>query len=385
MSKSIIFVTHHLGGIGGVQRVVNQLSKRFACDGNDVTVIGCGVQKGEKYKAEASEYEEILLYNEDIFFDKPWMFFVEKLFSKKLNFILEDKLRKNNDAIVILANPIVYLLMDKIIRKWRGSVTFIGQMHSSAKFVLDSQGLYSVYPFIIKHFYPKLDKILFLTQEDSTIIQDSYLIDSAKMGAIGNPLSNYIHKNEQLVNVNSKVISFVGRLDPVKQVDHVIRAFARVAGEFPDFHLNIYGDGNERASLQSLIRSSGVEKQVHLMGKTDNVEEVYKESLFTLMSSKTEGWGLSIVESLLMGVPVLSYACSPGVSILQSATPEMLVYNGEVELSDKMRYYITNSSELVDIASRGQTHLTTNFSEDKIVEDWYNLFDSIKKSRRYDG
>ena len=76
---------------------------------------------------------------------------------------------------------------------------------------------------------------------------------------------------------------------------------------------------------------------------------------------------------------MLSYACSPGVSILQSATPEMLVYNGEVELSDKMRYYITNSSELVDIASRGQTHLTTNFSEDKIVEDWYNLFDSIKK------
>jgi hypothetical protein len=50
-----------------------------------------------------------------------------------------------------------------------------------------------------------------------------------------------------------------------------------------------------------------------------------------------------------------------------------------------MRYYLTNSSELVDIARRGQTYLTTNFSEDKIVEDWYNLFDSIKKSRRYDG
>ncbi|HEM3485483.1 glycosyltransferase [Streptococcus suis] len=379
MSKRIIFVTHHLGGIGGVQRVVDQLAKRFTCDGNDVTVIGCGVQKGVKHNPKNLEYEEILLYSEDIFFDKPWMFFVEKLFSKKLNNILEDKLSKNNDAIVILANPIVYLLMDNIIRKWRDSATFIGQMHSSAEFVLDSQGLYSVYPFIIKHFYPKLDKILFLTPEDSRIIQDAYTIDSAKMGAIANPLSNYIHKNEQLVNVNNKVISFVGRLDPVKQVDHVIRAFARIAGEFPDIQLKIYGDGNERASLESLIQMSGVEDQVHLMGRTDKVEKVYKDSLFTLMTSKTEGWPLSLVESLLMGVPVLSYACSPGVSILQSATPEMLVYDGEEELAEKMRYYLTNSSELVDIARRGQTYLTTNFSEDKIVEDWYILFDSIKK------
>ncbi|WP_449460629.1 glycosyltransferase [Streptococcus suis] len=379
MSKSIIIVTHHLGGLGGVQRVVDQLAKRFVRDGNDVTVIGCGVQKDVKHNPQNLEYEERLLYSEDIFFDKPWMFFVEKIFSKKLNNILEDKLSKNNDAIVILANPIVYLLMDNIIRKWRDSATFIGQMHSSADFVLDSRGLYLVYPFIIKHFYPKLDKILFLTPEDSKIIQDAYAIDAAKMGAIGNPLSNYIQKNEQLVNVNNKVISFVGRLDPVKQVDHVIRAFTRIAGEFPDIQLKIYGDGNERASLESLIQMSGAEDQVHLMGRTDKVEKVYKDSLFTLMTSKTEGWPLSLVESLLMGVPVLSYACSPGVSILQSATPEMLVYDGEEELAEKMRYYLTNSSELVDIARRGQTYLTTNFSEDKIVEDWYILFDSIKK------
>lgn len=379
MSKSIIIVTHHLGGLGGVQRVVDQLAKRFARDGNDVTVIGCGVQKGVKYNPKDVEYKEILLYSEDIFFDKPWMFFVEKLFSKKLNNILEDKLSKNNDAIVILANPIVYLLMDNIIRKWRDSATFIGQMHSSADFVLDSRGLYLVYPLIIKHFYPKLDKILFLTPEDSKIIQDAYAIDAAKMGAIGNPLPNYIHKDKQLVNINNKVISFVGRLDPVKQVDHVIRVFAKIAREFPDIQFQIYGDGNERESLESLIAMSGAESQILLMGSTDRVEEVYQNSLFTVMTSKTEGWGLSIVESMLLGVPVLSYACSPSVSMLQSATPEMLVYNGEEELAEKMRYYLLESSELVDIARRGQRYLTTNFSEDRIVEEWYILFDSLKK------
>ncbi|HFU4377744.1 TPA: glycosyltransferase [Streptococcus suis] len=379
MSKNIIFVTHHLGGLGGVQRVVEQLAERFTRDGNDVTVIGCGVQKGVKYNPKDVGYKEILLYSEDIFFDKPWMFFVEKLFSKKLNTILEEKLNQNKDTIVILANPIVYLLMDNVIRKWKGSATFIGQMHSSADFVLDSRGLYLVYPLIIKHFYPKLDKILFLTPEDSKIIQDAYAIEAAKMGAIGNPLPNYIHKDKQLVNINNKVISFVGRLDPVKQVDHVIRAFARIAGEFPDIRLQIYGDGNEKSSLESLIRMLGAESQIHMMGSTDRVEEVYKNSLFTVMASKTEGWPLSVVESLLMGVPVLSYACSPGVSILQSETTEMLVYDGEEELAEKMSYYLVNSSELLDVARRGQRYLISNLSEDKIVEDWYKLFDSIKK------
>ncbi|MDG3131781.1 glycosyltransferase [Streptococcus suis] len=379
MSKSIIFVTHHLGGIGGVQRVVDQLAKRFTRDGNDVTVIGCGVQKNVEYSPRVTEYEEILLYNEDIFFDKPWVFFIEKFISKKLSNILEDKLNRNKDTIIILANPIVYLLMENVIKRWKERAVFIGQMHSSADFVLNSKGLYSVYPFIIKHFYPKLDKILFLTPEDSKIIQDSYSIDSDRLGAIGNPLPNYIYRDIHSVDISKSIISFVGRLDPVKQVDHVIRAFSKIAKEFPDIQLQVYGDGNEREALASLIRMLGIESQVRLMGRTDKVEEVYKKSLFTLMTSKTEGLPLSIVESLLMGAPVISYACSPGVVALQSATPEMLVYGGELELAEKMRYYLLNSSELVDIASRGQAYLKTYFSEDKILENWYELFDSIQK------
>ena len=47
MKRDIIFVTHHLGGIGGVQRVVDQLATRFAEDGNKVTVVGCAIQSQE--------------------------------------------------------------------------------------------------------------------------------------------------------------------------------------------------------------------------------------------------------------------------------------------------------------------------------------------------
>lgn len=84
MTRDIIFVTHHLGGIGGVQRVVDQLATRFAEDGNKVTVVGCAVQSQEKYEKVQKNYHEILLYQEDIFFEKPWLFLKEKYYSKKI-------------------------------------------------------------------------------------------------------------------------------------------------------------------------------------------------------------------------------------------------------------------------------------------------------------
>ena len=68
MKRDIVFVTHHLGGIGGVQRVVDQLATRFAEDGNRVTVVGCAVQSKEKYERVQKNYHEILAIPGGYFF-----------------------------------------------------------------------------------------------------------------------------------------------------------------------------------------------------------------------------------------------------------------------------------------------------------------------------
>ena len=69
MKRDIIFVTHHLGGIGGVQRVVDQLATRFAEDGNKVTVVGCAIQSQEKY-VKVQENIKKFYYTRKIFFLK---------------------------------------------------------------------------------------------------------------------------------------------------------------------------------------------------------------------------------------------------------------------------------------------------------------------------
>lgn len=381
MKRDIIFVTHHLGGIGGVQRVVDQLATRFAEDGNKVTVVGCAIQSQEKYVKVQEKYQEILLYQEDIFFEKPWLFLKEKFFSKKLDTILSDLLAKSKNPMVILANPIVYLLMEKSLKKFSNHAFFIGQMHSSADFVLECKGLYKVYPYIIKNKYPKLDCIMFLSDSYSELISQHYKIPLEKFVAITNPLPRYIEASENDYQEKSKIISFVGRLDPVKQIDHQIQAFAQVADEFPDVSFNIYGSGNLKETLQLLIDQLGMTKRITLKGKTTQVKEVYQKSLFTLLTSKSEAFGMSVVESMVLGTPVLTYNCSQGVADLQSATPEMLFNPSVGELTNKMRYFLTNPEILEGIGRRGQEYVIGNYAEDVIVQKWYALFKKLEDKK----
>ena len=381
MTRDIIFVTHHLGGIGGVQRVVDQLATRFAEDGNKVTVVGCAVQSQEKYEKVQKNYHEILLYQEDIFFEKPWLFLKEKYYSKKLEKELTVLLSQSKNPMVILANPIVYLLMEKSLKKFSNCAFFIGQMHSSADFVLKCKGIYKVYPYIIKNKYPKLDCIMFLSDSYSEVISNHYNIPLEKFVAITNPLPRYIKVSEVLDNEKSKVISFVGRLDPVKQIDHQIQAFAQVAGEFPDVKFNIYGSGNLRETLQSLINQLGMTKRIILKGKTTQVKEVYQESLFTLLTSKSEAFGMSVVESMVLGTPVLTYNCSQGVAELQTATPEMLFDPSIEELATKMRYFLTNPAFLEDIGRRGREYVIGTYAEDIIIQKWYDLFQQLEEKK----
>ena len=122
-------------------------------------------------------------------------------------------------------------------------------------------------------------------------------------------------------------------------------------------------------------------KRITLKGKTTQVKEVYQKSLFTLLTSKSEAFGMSVVESMVLGTPVLTYNCSQGVADLQSATPEMLFNPSVGELTNKMRYFLTNPEILEGIGRRGQEYVIVNYAEDVIVQKWYALFKKLEDKK----
>jgi glycosyltransferase involved in cell wall biosynthesis len=99
----------------------------------------------------------------------------------------------------------------------------------------------------------------------------------------------------------------LGRLDPNKQFDMVIEAAAPLLGD--DVKLLIVGKGNERAHLEQVARDHGVADQVIFAGERHDVADMLSAMDLFVASSKQETFGLSVLEGLANGLPVLYTAC----------------------------------------------------------------------------
>ncbi|MGA5496501.1 glycosyltransferase family 4 protein [Streptomyces cinereoruber] len=114
----------------------------------------------------------------------------------------------------------------------------------------------------------------------------------------------------------AKTVVAAGRLTRVKRYDVLIEAFARVAGDHPDWKLRIYGSGdavqNLRAPLARLIEERGLEERAFLMGSVTPLEPEWVKGSIAAVTSQRESFGMTIVEAMRCGLPVVSTDCPNG-------------------------------------------------------------------------
>ncbi|MBR8743994.1 glycosyltransferase family 4 protein [Nocardiopsis sp. MG754419] len=112
--------------------------------------------------------------------------------------------------------------------------------------------------------------------------------------------------------LDAPVIAAAGRLSPVKQYPKLVEAFAQVVEEHPEWCLRIYGDGDKAAKIEETARKHGIEDNVRLMGQTRDLTEELSKASILAVSSKVEGFGMTIVEAFSVGLPVVSFDCPHG-------------------------------------------------------------------------
>jgi L-malate glycosyltransferase len=102
-------------------------------------------------------------------------------------------------------------------------------------------------------------------------------------------------------------IGFLGRLVPVKQVDHIIEMVALLEGADPGgYMLHIVGDGPLRTELEQLSRSLGLRGAIHFHGFSDKPMPVLARMDLLLFASAHEGLPMTALESLALGVPIVA-------------------------------------------------------------------------------
>ncbi|MBW1603014.1 glycosyltransferase [Streptomyces sp. JJ66] len=111
---------------------------------------------------------------------------------------------------------------------------------------------------------------------------------------------------------SSKTIVAAGRLIPIKRYDRLIRAFAKVAAERPDWNLRLYGRGRKSEELRQLIEELGLYNRARLMGAVTPIETEWAKGAIAAVSSDKESFGMTIVEAMHCGVPVVATDCPYG-------------------------------------------------------------------------
>lgn len=172
-----------------------------------------------------------------------------------------------------------------------------------------------------------------------------------------------------------RLVVMLARLDTQKRIPHAIAAFAHVLKAVPDAHLEIYGQGPDAATLQTQIDTLGLRGSVRLAGYTKNPAEVYRRASCSLLTSRFEGFGLVLLESLSHGCPVVSYDVKYGpADIVADGVNGFLVEGGDERGMARRVTEILGDDELRRRLSENAAQIRTEFSEQAFVARWSALF-----------
>jgi glycosyltransferase involved in cell wall biosynthesis len=112
-------------------------------------------------------------------------------------------------------------------------------------------------------------------------------------------------KVRQSLGLGSDVVLAVtvSRIEPVKGVDIAFEAFEAVASAHPQAHWLVVGDGSELPALRQRVAASAIGDRVHFLGMVTDVVPLLLASDLFLLTSRSEGLGLSVIEGLAAGLP----------------------------------------------------------------------------------
>jgi L-malate glycosyltransferase len=167
-----------------------------------------------------------------------------------------------------------------------------------------------------------------------------------------------------------KVLMHVSNFRPVKRVRDVVRIFAQVTREIPSI-LVMVGDGPDRVDAEEEARLLGVDADVFFLGKLDSVAPLLASADLFLLPTQSESFGLSALEALATGVPVIGARAGGLPEVVRDGETGALCEAGDVEamasaairlLRDPGRWRA--ASELAQLDARAR------FGMDAVVEQY---------------
>lgn len=293
---NLLYIVNGISGIGGLERVLSIKASYFAENlGYEVHILCLNDKSSKKFYT----FSPLIKFYDVRTVGKGICYLIS--YMKGINRVVR---QVQPDIISVCDDGFKGLYVPLWIKK--GKAAIIYERHASLK--LTGGKLIQKLMALGGYLY---DKVVVLTHYNLSEWSSSNLV------VIPNPLS---FVPQQVSQLNQKKAICVGSISYNKGYDLLIEAWDFVSKKHPDWTVSIYGKG-DTSGLQELINKKGLTKQIVFCGPTSNIQEKYLESSFLILPSRSEGFGMVLIEAMACGLPCISFDCPCG--------PRDIVENGK--------------------------------------------------------
>lgn len=369
--KKIIYTISKLSNYGGMERILTEKAN-YLSDYFDITIITINHGGVFAYFLD----KRIKHFDLEIKYQERWNI---TNISHIANYLKLRVLHKNK-----LQDLVNKILPDFIVTLGSGDASLIPKIKTNAKifwechfgrhyFISDAfnanqKFTTKIFRYIINYFRDNLakkyDKLIVLTEEDSKQWKTENLI------TIPNFITGNVNKQSLLTD---KIAVTIGRLEKEKGYDILLDIWKVIYDKYPNWILNIYGEGSQRTLLEKKIYDLNLKNTVFLKGITNNVEEVYVNASMFLSTSLFEGFPLVVIEAISSGLPVISFDTCGSKEILKNNSGIIINSYDKEAFSKAIIYLIENENARKQIGKNSKIE-SGKFEKDIIMKKWIELF-----------
>jgi len=375
----IVYCTPSLYIAGGVERVLTQKANYLAdVLGYDITIV---LTDGKDKPLFYPLSEKIRVVNLGIDFDELW---AHSFLGQIVPYLRKQRVFKSR-----LKELLLEIRPDITVSLLRREINFltsigdgsrkVGELHvNRKKYRYYEANNTNIVKEVFAWFWMKnlighlrrLDRFVVLTEEDRRAWPEV-----EGVVAIADPLPFFPDRRSPLT---AKRVIAVGRYEYQKGFDLLLRAWAMIERQCPDWRLDVFGHG-EREAYEELIGQLGVDRsRCRLNGPTDHIQEEYLNSSVFAFSSRYEGFGMVLIEAMACGIPAVSFDCPCGPKdIIRDGEDGFLVTTGDVEAFSKALLTVIQDSALRERMGANARRNVKRFEMKEIAGQWERLFGEL--------